>query len=371
MARKKKHEEHTNTEAWAIPYGDLVTLLFALFTVMYSVSSVNEGKFRILSDSIIAAFHGAPKSIRPVNIGEKEPGKGGDKNLTGITPTALLKLKNTPTPADIHLGQADPPVTPASASAGPNGALLQMQREVQGAMQSLIDAKLVTVSRENMWLEIQINTDILFASGSGEFSPVAEPVLDELAQVLKRFPNPIRVEGHTDDRPIKTAAFPSNWELSAARAASVVHQFTQQGVDPLRLEIVGFGEFHPRRPNDTAEGRNANRRVVVLVADQEPQAAPDTGIASPAAQSPASQTPASQSPASQSPASQSPASQSPASQSPASQSPASQSPGGAPGAAAADAGGAADRPSTEPPALKTTAVAMPANSRPNEPSNTE
>jgi len=99
MARKKKHEEHVNSEAWAIPYGDLVTLLFALFTVMYAMSSVNEGKFRVLSDSMIAAFHGAPKSMQPINVGQKQPGKGGDKPLVGVTPTALIKLKdprNTP-----------------------------------------------------------------------------------------------------------------------------------------------------------------------------------------------------------------------------------------------------------------------------------
>src|SRR6267154_2523962 len=135
-------------------------------------------------------------------------------------------------------------------------------------MQALIDAKLVTVRRENMWLEIEINTDILFPSGSGAFAAQAEPVLDKLGEVLKPFPNPIRVEGHTDDRPIRTSAFPSNWELSAARAASVVHQFTKQGIDPLRLEIVGFGEFHPRQPNDSADGRNANRRVAILVLEQ-------------------------------------------------------------------------------------------------------
>src|SRR6202034_1409159 len=81
----------------------------------------------------------------------------------------------------------------------------------------------------------------------------------------KPFPNPVRVEGHTDNRPIKTASYPSNWELSAARAASVVHEFTKVGIDPLRLEIVGFGEFHPRQTNDTVEGRNANRRVSILV----------------------------------------------------------------------------------------------------------
>jgi chemotaxis protein MotB len=255
MARKKKHEEHMNHEAWAIPYGDLVTLLFALFTVMYAMSSVNEGKFRVLSDAMIAAFNGSPKSMHPVNMGEPEPGKGGEKPLIGITPTALIKIKSQDSPAPI----------PKPPSADIPGSLIRMEREVQDAMRALIDAKLITVKRENMWLEIEINTDILFSSGSGAFSSSAEPVLDKLADVLKPFPNPIRVEGHTDNRPIHTAAFPSNWELSATRAASVVHQFTKQGIDPLRLEIVGFGEFHPRQANSSAEGRNANRRVAVLV----------------------------------------------------------------------------------------------------------
>src|ERR1700685_1215276 len=267
MARKKKHEEHVNAEAWAIPYGDLVTLLFALFTVMYAMSSVNEGKFRILSDSMIAAFNGAPKTLRPVNLGEKEPGKGGEKPLVGITPTALIKMDERTTP-DGNLVPRDPTKSESMHNADLPGALIRMQRQVQDAMQALIDAKLVTVRRENMWLEIEINADILFPSGSGDFTTAAEPVLDKLAEVLMPFPNPIRVEGHTDDRPIKTAQFPSNWELSAARAASGVHQFTRQGLDPLRLEIVGFGEFHPRQPNDTSEGRNANRRVVILVLEE-------------------------------------------------------------------------------------------------------
>jgi chemotaxis protein MotB len=268
MARKKKHEEHVNAEAWAIPYGDLVTLLFALFTVMYAMSSVNEGKFRVLSDSMIAAFHGAPKSTQPINIGTKEPGKGGDKPLVGVTPTALLKINGPPHSEGGDLTPRDPAMPETHSSADLPGALIRMQRQVQDAMQALIDAKVVTVRRENLWLEIEINTDILFPSGAGEFAAQAAPVLDRLADVLKPFPNPIRVEGHTDDRPIRTAAFPSNWELSAARAASVVHEFTKAGIDPLRLEIVGFGEFHPRQPNDSAEGRNANRRVSILVLEE-------------------------------------------------------------------------------------------------------
>jgi len=276
MARKKKHEEHVNAEAWAIPYGDLVTLLFALFTVMYAMSSVNEGKFRVLSDSMIAAFNGAPKSMRPVNIGEPEPGKGGDMHLVGVTPTVFMKIKDQKINPDGRLAPRDPSKAEGAISADLPGVLIRMQRQVQDAMQALIDAKLVTVRRENMWLEIEINADILFPSGAGEFTPTAEPVLDKLAEVLKPFPNPIRVEGHTDDRPIRTAEFPSNWELSAARAASVVHQFTRQGIDPLRLEIVGFGEYHPRQSNDTSEGRNANRRVAILVLEAVAPGAPVT-----------------------------------------------------------------------------------------------
>ncbi len=268
MARKKKHEEHVNAEAWAIPYGDLVTLLFALFTVMYAMSSVNEGKFRVLSDSMIAAFHGAPKSLQPINVGAKEPGKGGDKALVGVSPTVLMKVKDERQTPGGDLTPRDPAVEKGFAHEDLPGALIRMERQVQDAMQALIDAKLVTVRRENMWLEIEINTDILFPSGAGDFSLAAQPVLDKLAEVLKPFPNPIRVEGHTDNRPIRTAAFRSNWELSAARAASIVHEFTSAGIDPLRLEIVGFGEFHPRQSNDTVEGRNANRRVAILVLEE-------------------------------------------------------------------------------------------------------
>jgi chemotaxis protein MotB len=266
MARKKKHEEHVNTEAWAIPYGDLVTLLFALFTVMYAVSSVNDGKFRVLSDSMIAAFRGAPKSMHPINLGEKESGKGGEKPLVGIAPTALLKM-----PPATQVGPPPDPNTPLVGNKGDAedpATLNKLDRQVQDAMQSLIDGKMVSVTRDSLWLKVEINTDILFPSGSAGFSDQAQPVLDKLADVLKPFPNSIRVEGHTDDRPIRTAEFPSNWELSAARAASVVHEFTKAGIGPLRLEIVGFGEFRPLQANDTAAGRNANRRVAILILNQ-------------------------------------------------------------------------------------------------------
>jgi chemotaxis protein MotB len=114
-------------------------------------------------------------------------------------------------------------------------------------------------------VEVEIRTDILFPSGVATLSPQAQQVLRQLAETLEPFPNPIRVEGHTDDRPINTAAFPSNWELSAARAASVVHLFTQAGMDPRRLAVIGLGQYRPAQSNETEQGRNINRRVLLVI----------------------------------------------------------------------------------------------------------
>ncbi len=132
-------------------------------------------------------------------------------------------------------------------------------------MAALIASGQVHVHREENAVVVDISTDILFGSGVAQLSPVAQGVLSRLAGALKPWPNPIRVEGHTDNRPIATAAFPSNWELSAARAASVVHLFMDPGVGPERLAVIGFGEYRPGMPNTTAGGRNANRRVEVVV----------------------------------------------------------------------------------------------------------
>jgi chemotaxis protein MotB len=112
---------------------------------------------------------------------------------------------------------------------------------------------------------VEIKTDILFPSGVAVLSGEARGVLTQLADTIKPFPNAMRVEGHTDNRPIATSAFPSNWELSSARAASVVHLFTQTGIAPQRLAVIGLGEFRPLHPNDSAAHRNANRRVVLVI----------------------------------------------------------------------------------------------------------
>lgn len=277
MARKVKHEEHANHEAWAIPYGDLVTLLLALFVVMYAVSSVNEGKFRVLSDALSVAFGGPPRSLRPVQFGpNKSRGSDNDQKMS-VLPTPAINQTLGGVMRDMH----NPRTLPGSLNtlipqhqnnlSGNTGYkagqknLRQIAKEVQASMSELIKQGMIVIRPGETWLEVEIKTDILFTSGSADVSAAAQPVLQRLVEILKPFPNVIRIEGHTDNVPINTRVFPSNWELSAARSASVVHLFMQQGLEPTRMSVEGLGEYRPVADNDSVEGRNRNRRVVLVI----------------------------------------------------------------------------------------------------------
>lgn len=250
MARKHEHEEHVNTEAWAIPYGDLVTLLLAFFVVMYAISSVNEGKYRVLSDSLVAAFRGQPHTMEPIPIGDKLVRVKDEDTPAGVKPNQALKFRES---------NAPPPDDALQIK------LREMVTDLENAMQVLIDKDLIRIRREASWVEVEINTDILFPSGSAEIETDAVEVLQRLAAVLLDRHYPIRVEGHTDDRPIRTLQFPSNWELSAGRAARIVRLFEEQGIEPTRLMVSGLGEYRPAADNATPAGRNHNRRIAVVI----------------------------------------------------------------------------------------------------------
>ena len=276
--RRRKHEEHGNHEAWAIPYGDLMTLLLAFFVVMYAISSVNAGKYRVLSDSLFAAFRGAPRSMQPIQVGEKQVGTGADMNTT-IVQQAMLdgKAQSRLAPVPLAVGMAKSGASGSSPIAGTlppqaaaaAAALSRVADEVARAMDQLVRKDMVTVRRSDFWIEVEMRTDILFPSGSARLADHAVDIIERLGGVLAPFPNPIRVEGHTDNKPIKTAVFYSNWELSAARAGSVVRVLSTHGVSPDRLAVIGYGEQRPLMPNDTADGRNANRRVVIVILSTE------------------------------------------------------------------------------------------------------
>jgi chemotaxis protein MotB len=155
------------------------------------------------------------------------------------------------------------------------GELKRIADDLERALAPLIDEKLVTIKRSALWLEVQINSDILFATGSAALDPQAQQTVGKLAAVLGDVPNSVRVEGYTDDRPIRTSQFPSNWELSSARAASVVHLFVRDGIPPERLAMIGYGEFRPIADNATEEGRNTNRRVLLIILASPTGPAPD------------------------------------------------------------------------------------------------
>jgi chemotaxis protein MotB len=282
MAHRKQHEEHENHEAWAIPYGDLVTLLLAFFVVMYAMSTVNEGKYRVLSDSLNEAFNGQQHQggfIAGGVVGSPEMPRSQVRRLISAA------LPGVPAPdrdvrseiaaaasAEARTSEAPPPESPAEQTS--DAELGRVAEEVTSAMGALVASGEVHVRRLQNSVVVDISADILFPSGVAQLSSAAAVPLQHLADALRPFTNAIRVEGHTDDRPISTPEFRSNWELSAARAASVVHLFMDRGIEPDRLAVVGFGQYRPIAANDSSAGRNTNRRVAVVIVDSaQPQSA--------------------------------------------------------------------------------------------------
>lgn len=268
MARKKKAEDHVNHEAWAIPYADLLTLLLAFFVVMYAISSINEGKYRIMSNALTAAFGGIPRTIKHVQVGNEQLQGALNDSASAVHSASLGSTAGNDTMrlSSVNASMTQPINVRDQASIDRASRQLQgLSDRISKALAPLIDRGLITVRRTELWIEVEINSDILFATASATLAPEARETLRTLAEVLSDAPNNLRVEGHTDNKPIATAQYPSNWELSAARAASVVHLFASNGVAPNRLAMMGYGEFRPRESNDDVAGRNRNRRVMVVI----------------------------------------------------------------------------------------------------------
>jgi chemotaxis protein MotB len=251
MIRRRgiKHDEE-NTDRWLISYADFITLLFAFFVVMYSISSVNLGKYRVLSDSVSSAFRKT----------------GG----TDVLPGTQLGISVQRAP--ISLG--------TEGQAGYR-AMSDTAVEIEKRMKDWINKGQIAVRGNEKWLEVEINTSILFGSGSAELSAPARDILTSLSDAFKGSGNPLYVAGYTDNVPISTVKYPSNWELSSARAASVVRLMAEAGIDPGRMGVIGFGEFRPITPNDNARERQKNRRVVIRIlagADMFSDSTPLAGV---------------------------------------------------------------------------------------------
>ena len=242
MARRRPPEEHENHERWLVSYADFITLLFAFFVVMYSISSVNEGKYKVLSQALVGVFNDPERSVKPIPIGEERP--------QSVKPAEPLVIESEQTEAAI--GQAADP-------------LKTIADNVRDAFGDLIKSDQLTVRGNELWIEIELKSSLLFGSGDAMPSDMAFSIIEKVAKILKPFDNPVHIEGFTDNQPIRTAQYPTNWELSTARAASIVRMLATEGIDPRRMAAVGYGEFQPVASNDTADGRGRNRRVVLVI----------------------------------------------------------------------------------------------------------
>ena len=259
MARRKRHEEHENHERWLVSYADFITLLFAFFVVMYSISSVNEGKYRVLSETLESVFSQPTRSSDPIQIGEVSRGQGERVASPGKpeVPDFEIELPELP--------RERPPVSEQSLR-----TINDISQQLSNALADLITNEDVSIKQTEDWLEVEINSNFLFASGDARLAREAVPVIGQIADVLAPVANPLQVEGFTDDQPINTPRFPSNWELSAARAASVVNLLDRFGIQPGRMSAIGYGEFKPIADNETELGRQKNRRgVLVILGSQE------------------------------------------------------------------------------------------------------
>ncbi|WP_455217300.1 OmpA family protein, partial [Kaarinaea lacus] len=212
--------------------------------VMYSISFLNEGKYRVLSDSITLAFDPRKENL---NIKIDKPVKSDD-----LVPIAISRIPPDKRKSDQYRDED-------------RLELRSIASRVKQDLTDLIDKDLVSVKEKDLWLEVEIKSSILFPSGSASPTGLAEPVLNKIAAILGSYDNQVQVEGFTDNVPITNEVYPSNWELSAARAASVVHLFTRAGVRPERLSAVGYGEYKPIASNSTEEGRGKNRRVNIII----------------------------------------------------------------------------------------------------------
>ena len=251
MARRRRvEEEHENHERWLVSYADFITLLFAFFVVMYSLSSVNEGKYRVLSDSIVQAF-------RSLSI--------NDSGQQLIVPPVVKPMP----PASAELQEATEARRKQTAA-----QMRSMADEIRRVMGSLAQNGQVTVSEGAFGISIEINAALLFAPGEAALSGSASDALRAVAQVLAASVFPLTIEGHTDNTPINTYRFPSNWELSAVRASTVARLFIDSGVRPDRLTVAGYADQRPVADNAAEVGRGRNRRVTILLESHDAEPTP-------------------------------------------------------------------------------------------------
>ncbi|MDP2072229.1 flagellar motor protein MotD [Methylotenera sp.] len=249
IRRPPPEDDEESTDRWLVSYADFITLLFAFFVVMYSISSVNQGKYNELTSSMGTAFTGGSASSQ-LKINTK-PSPGADSKLKG-QPYSMIK----PLPLS-HLYN--------EKMRREREAMTGMGVDLSNKLSPLINEGKVRVVQNNRGIRIDINDSLLFNPGSADLAGAASGVLNEIAPMIKDNQRLIQVEGHTDNIAIHNDTFFSNWELSAVRASSVVRMLSEAGIADGRLSALGFGSTQPISENATVSGRAKNRRVSIMI----------------------------------------------------------------------------------------------------------
>lgn len=240
-------------DRWLVSYADYMTLIFALFVVLYSVALVNKDKYRAVIDGMTQAFN----VMQPRSDGLLE---GQGKSLLNnevSAATSVLESAKARSPSQAPISGV--PILQDGMT------LAKIDSQLQENMGSLVDAGVVKLTQDDNWLTVELSSGLLFGSGSAFMSSNADPVLNTLSSILKPVDNYVRVRGYTDNQQINNEIFRSNWTLSAARAEAVLTSLIAKGIAPQRLAYEAYGEFSPFSDNSTEQGRLQNRKVVVAI----------------------------------------------------------------------------------------------------------
>lgn len=258
MARKHKHPEHVNHERWLVSYADFITLLFATFTALYALSKADASKAKAVADGMREAF-----------------GTSGSK----IVHMEALDVEGIPSiKSRLPKGEGNQNAKPASTKEAGKPEFEQIKKEVEEYLMTKGMMGKVQVDMQERGLVVSLNETGVFESGSADVKPEAMKVLSELAQKITQYRNPVRIEGHTDNVPISSRTYPTNWELSSTRATNMARVLTDKfGVAPGKVSATGYGEYRPKTANDTPAGRARNRRVdLVILSSSAERSEPET-----------------------------------------------------------------------------------------------
>lgn len=257
--RRRRHElEHDNIHRWLVSYADYMTLMFALFVVLYAMAMVNEKTFDNITESfgkVFQAYEDKPKnkghgeSVLMVNSRQKQKPLYGDGILPESGTTLLDNKSSLSNISDELLGSN----------------LTSLEEKLHTALYDLIESGYSQLQIDGDWLEIELNSGLLFPSGSSSPTNSARTILQAVYEVIDDSNNYIRVRGYTDNQKINNEVFSSNWELSVFRATSILRALEELGVLPERMAIEGYGQYSPSENNSTAQGRAKNRKVVIAI----------------------------------------------------------------------------------------------------------